>query len=99
LRLPPDRLLYLLLRWQSLPQSLPHVGRTDEPIPPNVAVQARGARIAPEGGKVDGDVGSVRSWVGSMRSVSMGSMRSVSGSLPGIGWFKKEEVNEGESYF
>jgi hypothetical protein len=75
LRLPPDRLLFLLLRWQSLPQSLPHVGRTDEPIAPGVPVAARGAAIREKKGA--GDVESVRSWVGSMRSVSMGSMRST----------------------
>jgi len=91
LRLPPDRLLFLLLRWQSLPQSLPHVGRTDEPIAPGVPVAARGAAIARKG---QGDVESVRSWVGSMRSVSMGSMRST---VPGFGWMRKEEMDEGAS--
>lgn len=85
LRLPPDRLLYLLLRWQALPQQPPHVGRTDVPIEDGVPYTARGAT---ERGAVDrGDVQSVRSWVGSMRSVSMQSM----------GWFAKEQVSEGES--
>ena len=92
LRLPPDRLLFLLLRWQSLPQSLPHVGRTDEPIAPGVPVAARGAAMRER--KAAGDVESVRSWVGSMRSVSMGSMRS---SVPGFGWMRKEELDEGKS--
>ncbi|WVW84197.1 hypothetical protein I302_106227 [Kwoniella bestiolae CBS 10118] len=90
LRLPPDRLLYLLLRWQSLPQSLNHVGRTDVPIEEGVSVAARGARMNER--SMEGDVRSVRSWVGSMRSVSMGSLVSTS---TGRGWFgKKEEVNE-----
>jgi hypothetical protein len=95
LRLPPDRLLYLLLRWQSLPQGLHHVGRTDVPINQGVPVAARGARADGREGRADGDVQSVRSWVGSMRSVSMGSTRSR-GTIPGMGWFgKKEQVNEG----
>ncbi|KAK6909757.1 hypothetical protein I203_103779 [Kwoniella mangroviensis CBS 8507] len=90
LRLPPDRLLYLLLRWQSLPQSLNHVGRTDVPIEEGVPVAARGARI--DDRKLEGDVKSVRSWVGSMRSVSMGSLMSSQSTR---GWFgKKEEINE-----
>jgi hypothetical protein len=84
LRLPPDRLLYLLLRWQALPQQLPHVGRTDEPIAEGVPYTSRGAT---EGRARDGDVQSVRSWVGSMRSVSMGSM--------GVGWFSRDEPTEG----
>lgn len=97
LRLPPDRLLYLLLRWQSLPQALAHVGRTDVPIEPGVPVAARGARVDGRDGKrPDGDVQSVRSWAGSMRSVSLGSLRSEGGSIPGMGWFsKKEEISEG----
>lgn len=83
LRLPPDKLLYLLLRWQSLPQGLQHVGHTDVPVPVGVSVAARGA-TAPR--HADGDVESVRSWAGSMRTVSMGADR----------WFaKKDEVNEG----
>lgn len=98
LRLPPDRLLYLLLRWQSLPQSLPHVGRTDVPISPGVPVAARGARVDERDRKGDGDVDSVKSWVGSMRSVSLGSMGSQATTVPGLGWLgKKEEVNEGMS--
>ena len=95
LRLPPDRLLYLLLRWQSLPQKLQHVGRTDEPIAPGVPIGARGARADTRVRRGGGDVESVRSWAGSMRSVSMGSMRS--GSIPGLGWLRKEEMDEGES--
>ncbi|WWD17055.1 hypothetical protein CI109_101492 [Kwoniella shandongensis] len=91
LRLPPDRLLYLLLRWQSLPQSLPHVGRTDVPIEDGVPVAARGARVD-ERRAQEGDVKSVMSWVGSMRSVSLGSMVPKEG---GRGWFgRKEEINE-----
>ena len=95
LRLPPDRLLYLLLRWQSLPQSLPHVGRTDVPIEPGVPVAARGVRADGREKRADGDVQSVRSWVGSMRSVSLGDMASAK-VLPGMGWFRKAGlVNEG----
>lgn len=94
LRLPPDRLLYLLLRWQSLPQALPHVGRTDVPIAPGVPVAARGARSDEGRGRGDGDVQSVRSWVGSMRSVSMGSLMSK--ETLGMGWLgRKEVVDEG----
>lgn len=87
LRLPPDRLLYLLLRWQALPQQLSHVGRTDVPVAEGVPFTARGAAERTVRG--DGDVQSVRSWVGSMRSVSMGSMAS--------GWFGKEP-SEGMSH-
>ncbi|KAK8864636.1 hypothetical protein IAR55_001886 [Kwoniella newhampshirensis] len=91
LRLPPDRLLYLLLRWQSLSQSLPHVGRTDVPIEDGVPVAARGARIDERRGQ-EGDVKSVMSWVGSMRSVSLGSIVPKEG---GRGWFgRKEEMDE-----
>jgi len=99
LRLPPDRFLYLLLRWQSLPQSLPHVGRTDVPIESGIPVAARGARADGREKRGDGDVQSVQSWVGSMRSVSLGSMASASAkAVPMMGWFRKtEEVNEGWS--
>jgi hypothetical protein len=99
LRLPPDRLLYLLLRWQSLPQALPHVGRTDVPISPGVPVAARGARVDERDRKGEGDVDSVKSWVGSMRSVSLGTVGSQATTIPGFGWMskKKEEVTEGPS--
>lgn len=95
LRLPPDRLLYLLLRWQALPQNLAHVGRTDVPVEDGVPFTARGAAER-EGRGTDGDVQSVRSWVGSMRSVSVGSMGMgmVTGGMKG--WWGKEEPNEGE---
>lgn len=90
LRLPPDKLLYLLLRWQSLPQNLPHVGRTDVPVPPGVPVAARGARADSRSRRGEGDVESVRSWVGSVRSVSM--------SVVDGGWFRKpKEIDESES--
>jgi hypothetical protein len=91
LRLPPDRLLYLLLRWQSLSQALPHVGRTDVPVPEGMTMAATGAMDGDATARGDGDVTSVRSWVGSMRSVSMGSTDM------GLGWFRKEQINEGES--
>lgn len=94
LRLPPDKLLYLLLRWQSLPQQLNHVGHTDVPVPEGVAVSARGARAAQRGSRVDGDVDSVRSWVGSIRSVSMRPNTEGGG---GFGWWSKPKtVEEGE---
>ncbi|WOO80646.1 Nischarin [Vanrija pseudolonga] len=87
LRLPPDKLLYLLLRWQSLPQSLPHVGKTDVPVPEGVSVAARGAISVRE--RADGDVDSVRSWVGSIRSVSAAPAER------GWGWWgKPQEVDE-----
>jgi hypothetical protein len=96
LRLPPDRLLYLLLRWQSLPQALPHVGRTDVPISPGVPVAARGARMDERERKSQGDVDSVKSWVGSMRSVSLGTVGSQA-TIPGFGWMgRKEEITEGQ---
>jgi hypothetical protein len=98
LRLPPDRLLYLLLRWQSLPQALPHVGRTDVPISPGVPVASRGARVDERERKGQGDVDSVKSWVGSMRSVSLGTVGSQATTIPGFGWMgRKEEVTEGQS--
>ncbi|ODN76950.1 hypothetical protein L202_05516 [Cryptococcus amylolentus CBS 6039] len=93
LRLPPDRLLYLLLRWQSLPQSLPHVDRTDTPIEEGVIIAARG-ETGSSGRRAEGDVRSVRSWVGSMRSVS-GSLANVGGRDGG--WFgRKKEISEDE---
>lgn len=96
LRLPPDRLLYLLLRWQALPQELAHVGRTDVPVAEGVPYTARGAAQRESRGQIDGDVQSVRSWAGSMRSVSMGSMGMNS---LGRGWWTKEEPSEGEPPF
>ncbi|OWT36877.1 hypothetical protein C362_05411 [Cryptococcus neoformans Bt1] len=91
LRLPPDRLLYLLLRWQALPQSLPHVGRTDTPIEEGVVIAARGMEGESRG--KEGDVRSVRSWVGSIRSVS-GTL--VGGGQNGGWWGSKQTVNEDE---
>lgn len=91
LRLPPDRLLYLLLRWQALPQSLPHVGRTDTPIEEGVVIAARGMEGESRG--KEGDVRSVRSWVGSIRSVS-GTL--VGGGQNGGWWGSKQTVNEGK---
>lgn len=85
LRLPPDKLLYLLLRWQSLPQGLAHVGRTDVPVPDGIAAAVKGAK---DGRYEVGDVESVRSWVGSIRSVSVNRVPS--------GWFgRPQEVDEG----
>ncbi|GMK57863.1 hypothetical protein CspeluHIS016_0406970 [Cutaneotrichosporon spelunceum] len=82
LRLAPDKLLYLLLRWQTLPQSLPHVGRTDVPVPDAVSGAVKGAR---EGRYRDGDIESVRSWVGSIRTVS---------SRVPSNWWRPPEIDE-----
>lgn len=90
LRLPPDKLLYLLLRWQSLPQALPHVGRTDVPVPDDIAVSVRGVR-ADRAANFDGDVESVRSWVGTIRSVSTPIQQGLGGW-----WGKPKEIDEGE---
>jgi len=89
LRLPPDKLLYLLLRWQSLPQALPHVGRTDVPVPDGVGFAARTTRA--DRSNLDGDVESVRSWVGTIRSVSTPIQQGFGGW-----WGKPKEVDEGE---
>jgi hypothetical protein len=106
IRLPPDRLLYLLLRWQGLPQALPHVGRTDEPIPPGISTAARGARGSTDIGaprKQEGDVQSVRSWVGSVRTVSGVSSLTTKNYAPSrnSGWTSwlggggRKELTEG----
>ncbi|WVN87662.1 uncharacterized protein L203_102848 [Cryptococcus depauperatus CBS 7841] len=92
LRLPIDRLLYLLLRWQALPQSLPHVGRTDTPVSDEVVVTARGAYGDNSKGK-EGDVESVRSWVGSIQNVS-GSL--ASSAVSGSWWSKGKTYDEDE---
>lgn len=65
------------------------------PIEEGVPFTARGATERVVNGQLDGDVQSVRSWVGSMRSVSMGSMVPGMGGI-GKGWWGKEEPNEGE---
>lgn len=106
IRLPPDRLLYLLLRWQALPQALPHVGRTDEPIPPGISTAARGARGSTDIGaprKQEGDVQSVKSWVGSVRTVSGVSSGTTKNYAPSrnSGWTSwlggggRKELTEG----
>jgi hypothetical protein len=89
LRLPPDKLLYLLLRWQSLPQNLPHVGHTDVPVPDGIAVSSRAVRS--DRTNFDGDVESVRSWVGTIRSVSTPIQQGFGGW-----WGKPKEIEEGE---
>jgi hypothetical protein len=60
-------------------------------VPEGMTMAAAGAMDGDATARGDGDVTSVRSWVGSMRSVSMGSTDM------GLGWFRKEQVNEGES--
>ncbi|KAJ9118340.1 hypothetical protein QFC22_004256 [Naganishia vaughanmartiniae] len=74
LRLPPDRILYLLLLFQASPSSAlassPFIRPTDTPLPPGVSIHPtdlHGAGKSEEGR--EGDVQSVRSWVGSLRSV------------------------------
>jgi hypothetical protein len=72
LRLPPDRILYLLLMFQSSSQpriaSSPLIRPTDVPLPNGVTCHPSDLD---GGGKAEreGDVASVRSWVGSLRSV------------------------------
>lgn len=63
------------------------------PIAEGVPFVARGAAEREKQGQVDGDVQSVRSWVGSIRSVSLGSMGM--GSMT-RGWWGKQEPSEGE---
>jgi hypothetical protein len=107
LRLPPDRLLYLLLLFQSSPtpalSSSPNIGRTDVPVPPGVQLVA--SRPGSDGADVsrEGDVKSVRSWVGSLRSVGLGTVfgqgrSNRSTKQGGWGWFggKKEVMDDGE---
>ncbi len=108
LRLPPDRLLYLLLLFQSSPtpslSSSPNIGRTDVPVPAGVHLVPSGGNDT--GSQREGDVKSVRSWVGSLRSVGLGSMFGSSAggskkSSSGGGWRwlggKKEGMDEGET--
>lgn len=70
LRLPPDRILFLLLMFQASNHpalaSSPLIRPTDEPLPEGVAVHPSD-RTGEQGR--EGDVASVRSWVGSLRSV------------------------------
>lgn len=106
IRLPPDRLLYLLLRWQDLPQALPHVGKTDEPIPPGISTAARGARGGQDAGarKQEGDVQSVRSWVGSVRTASgQSSISKNYAPSRNSGWgswwgSSRKELSEGNNF-
>lgn len=73
LRLPPDRILYLLLMFQSSSQpriaTSPFIRPTDVPLPSGVTCHP--SDLDGGGGKAEreGDVASVRSWVGSLRSV------------------------------
>lgn len=86
LRLPPDRILYLLLLFQS--SSTPAIATsslirpTDEPLPPGVSVLPSDYR---DQGDREGDVQSVRSWVGSLRSVG-GVFAGSKGKDAGGGW-------------
>jgi hypothetical protein len=104
LRLPPDRILYLLLLFQASSNtsisSSPLIRPTDEPLPEGVNVLPSDYTDGQEG--KEGDVQSVRSWVGSLRSVGGvfgGSKSSEKGSW--TGWFgggrKKEPMDLGTS--
>ncbi len=100
LRLPPDRLLFLLLLFQSSPSpslsQSPNIGPLDIPVPP-------GVHLTPSTNEVEkeGDVTSVRSWVGSLRSVGLGSWgtkgKDGRNGGSGWGWFggKKEVMDDG----
>jgi hypothetical protein len=103
LRLPPDRLLFLLLLFQSSPSpslsQSPNIGPLDIPVPPGVHITS-----SAKDGEKEGDVKSVRSWVGSLRSVGLGNWGGSSGRESGKGgsgwgWFggKKEVMDDGES--
>lgn len=95
LRLPPDRILFLLLMFQAstLPAlaSSPLIRPTDEPLPDGVAVHPSD-RTGEEGR--EGDVASVRSWVGSLRSVggvfTSGERRNDSGWTSWFGGRRKD---------
>lgn len=102
LRLPPDRILYLLLLFQASSNTTlstsPLIRPTDEPLPPGVSVLPSDYRDQGEG--KEGDVQSVRSWVGSLRSVG-GVFGGKKGKGEGwTGWFggrKREEMDFGAS--
>lgn len=101
LRLPPDRILYLLLLFQASGNTTlstsPLIRPTDEPLPPGVSVLPSDYRDQ-KGGK-EGDVQSVRSWVGSLRSVGGVFGGGKKGEDAGwTGWFggrKREEMDFG----
>jgi hypothetical protein len=109
LRLPPDRILYLLLLFQASSSSAlaasPFIRPTDTPLPPGVSIHPTDLHEAgkSEEGR-EGDVQSVRSWVGSLRSVG-GVFSSNSKGKAGedgkwTSWFsggsrKKETMDDG----
>lgn len=90
LRLPPDRLLFLLLLFQATPslRNSPNIGKIDVPLPDGLQIQT-GSGAAAEG--KEGDVKSVSSWVGSVLSTT--STRRGSGWS---GWLKskKQDLDE-----
>jgi hypothetical protein len=108
LRLPPDRLLYLLLLFQSSPtssiSSSPNLGKTDIPVPPGVQLVA-GSALTGTAGSQEGDVKSIQSWVGSLKSVggvfgtgSSGRKKASDTGSTWTTWFggaKKEAMDQG----
>ncbi|GHJ89764.1 hypothetical protein NliqN6_6166 [Naganishia liquefaciens] len=73
LRLPPDRILFLLLMFQASTtpaiSTSPLIRPTDVALPTGVAVHPAASPDGADGQVREGDVASVRSWVGSLRSV------------------------------
>lgn len=118
LRLPPDRLLYLILLFQASSnpsiKSSPNLGKTDVPLPPGTHVAgARQSHHESIGQAREGDVRSVQSWVGSLKSVGgvfgSGSGSSNSGSQGSssssswTSWFggggsKRETMDDGKTF-
>jgi hypothetical protein len=111
LRLPPDRLLYLLLLFQDSPtasiSSSPNLGKTDVPVPPGIQLVAgTGGYVKGREGSQEGDVKSIQSWVGSLKSVggvfgSGGSGRKKSSDTGSTWttWFggsKRETMDDGQ---
>ncbi|KAJ9099950.1 hypothetical protein QFC21_003958 [Naganishia friedmannii] len=108
LRLPPDRILYLLLLFQASPSSglasSPLIRPTDTPLPSGVSIHPTDLHAVgkSEEGR-EGDVQSVRSWVGSLRSVggvfSGGSKGKAGEDGKWTSWFaggsrKKETMDD-----
>jgi hypothetical protein len=112
LRLPPDRLLYLLLLFQDSPtssiSSSPNLGKTDIPVPSGIQLVAgAGGHIKGREGSQEGDVKSIQSWVGSLKSVGgvfgaggSGKKKASDSGSTWTTWFggaKRETMDNGES--
>lgn len=89
LRLPPDRLLFLLLLFQATPslRSSPNIGNIDVPIPDGLQIQTGSGGAAES---KEGDVKSTSSWVGSVLSTTSTRRGGISSWLGG----KKQEMDE-----